>query len=142
MTVATFRSESVVALKQPDFEALIETARRAPARRARICLHGDHSAAIQEMLIAVFSDSTIGPHRQTGNKRKSYHLFQGRMAVHFHAQSGEIEETVHMEPVESGGVFSLRFPANRWVSISVASEVAVYIELIPGPYRAEETQWR
>lgn len=131
---------SVFQIRADDLDRVKQMAGEAPSKRARICLHDGHDDPVQEMLIAVCSESNIRPHRQQ-NKSKSYTWIEGRLRVEFFEPRGHLTDRIEMGGPASGRVFLCRFPAGRWHTVRALSDVAVYVETISGPYRPEESEW-
>ncbi len=119
---------------------LKRAARNDGQRRARLCLHRDHSDKVQQMVIAVCNDSYIHPHRQKG-KRKSYYLIEGECCIVFFGEEGTMTRTVEMGPAGKGKPFLYGFAGNLWHTVVSRTEVAVYIETTSGPFVKEETDW-
>jgi len=71
----------VFVLDAKGIESLKNAARSSDMRRARICLHGNLQSPVQEMVIALCSDSIVEPHRHPVHKPESYHLIDGEMDV-------------------------------------------------------------
>ena len=126
-------------LDKPRLSRLKDEAANDERKRARILLHRDARDPVQQMLIAVGCDSYIRPHRQIG-KRKSYVFVEGRLFVVFFDAEGEMLERVVMD--DSGkGQRIISFDAGTWHTVVNASEVALYVETISGPYKIEGTEW-
>jgi cupin fold WbuC family metalloprotein len=61
--------------------------------------------------------------------------------VLFFNNEGNLEELVEMGDHRSGKAFLLHFPADRWHTVLPRSNLVIYVEVIPGPYRAENTHF-
>lgn len=134
-------SQETVQIGEKELEALRNDARLHPLKRARINLHRSPEDKIQEMVIAVCKRSYIGPHRQR-NKEKSYVLIEGEMMVAFFDDSGKCTRKIRMMKRERGtDPVVYRFPSGEWHTVVSLSELVVYIEIAPGPYRPEETEF-
>lgn len=127
-------------IDREELEKLKQTAREAPTKRARICLHQTHEDAIQEMLIALCRDSHVPPHRQQ-NKSKTYTIIEGVMIVTYYDDCGHRVREFEMGESGSGRAFMVRFPSGQWHTVQAQSPLVVYIEAIAGPYRQEHTEW-
>ena len=63
------------------------------------------------------------------------------LSVPFFSDQGELEELVEMGDHQSNKVFILHFPADRWHTVLPRSDPVIYVEVIPGPYKAENTHF-
>ena len=130
--------------KQPRIDAkafaqLEQLARNSERRRARFCLHMDHSDPLQEMVIALCADAYIPPHRQAG-KTKSYVTLKGEIGVVYFSDSGAIEEVIRLTSDGNSDAAIIRFPTKQWHTVVCHSEFAIYLEIVSGPYIASETE--
>lgn len=118
---------------------LEDLARASIRGRARLCLHQTHEDILQEMIIALCTGAYIPPHRQFG-KTKSYVVLKGSIGVGFFSPEGEIEEFLTMSPLGQNATSVIRFPTERWHTVVSISEIAIYIEVVSGPYDSAETE--
>lgn len=116
-------------------ESLKNAARANLMRRARICLHSNLESPVQEMIIALCSDSIIEPHRHPANKPESYHLIDGEMDVNIFDESGNVIECIHLR---HGHASMYRIDGNVWHQPIAVSECAVYHEVYTGPFNKDE----
>jgi cupin fold WbuC family metalloprotein len=126
----------VSARELADVRHRAETAARGGAK---MLLHGNDTENVQHMVQCYRLDSYMAPHRQL-NCKKSYQIVEGELSVPFFSNEGNLEEMVEMGDHQSGKVFLLHFPADRWHTVLPRSNLVIYVEVIPGPYRAENTQ--
>lgn len=140
MSTTFFASEEIIEVDQEQLDQLKQAAMQAPLKRARLCLHHDHSDKVQEMVIAVCQDSYICPHRQM-NKSKSYQMIYGDLVVAFFDNLGRTIRKVKMGVPGSGNTFICRFPSSQWHTVVSLSDIVIYVETIAGPYVREETEF-
>lgn len=140
MSNTIFAQSKNFAVGPKRLEQLRFLAQQSPLRRARICLHQDHSDPIQEMVIGIFRGSFIRPHRQT-NKRKSYAMIEGQILVVFFNEQGDVDRKILMGLGNSEQVFIYSFCAGQWHMPVAVSDFAVYLETMPGPYSENETEY-
>lgn len=127
-------------ISQLQLAQLKTQAQQSPRYRERLCLHASPTDPVQEMVIALAQPTYIPPHRQL-NKRKSYLLIEGELAVVFFDNTGRLIHTVRMGTVESGLNFLYSFSAEVWHTAFPLTAVAVYLETIAGPYQPRQTEF-
>lgn len=136
MSVTFFADRERVLIDPAAVARLRAEALASARRRARLCLHPGPDDPVQEMLIAVAAGSWIPPHRQVG-KEKSYLVLQGELAVVRFAD----EQPAHAVRLGASGAFLYRFDATTWHTVVVPDGIAVYLETVAGPWRAEGTEF-
>ena len=132
-------SEPYTLITARQLTALIEQAREAPLRRARICLHTSPDELLHEMVIALCRGSYVAPHRHPG-KTESFHLLAGEIDVWLFAENGQpaARHTLSAENPVLPRVMRVRQPL--WHTIQVRSEWAVVYETTNGPFCKEATE--
>ena len=110
-----------------------------PLRRARLCLHHDPRDKVQEMVIAFSRDPYVRLHRHV-NKRESFHVIEGEMAVVFFDDSGRVTRHIRMGPLGSGHAFLYRSSSSLWHTVVPLSEFVIIHETTNGPFVREETE--
>ena len=126
-----FNDLGVFVLDQAAIEDLKASARASPLRRARFCLHPSNESYVQEMVIALFNDSVVEPHKHPVNKPESYHLIEGAMDVHIFDPHGNRKQLIQLR---LDGVRMYRIRGNVWHQPLAVSECAVYHEVYTGPF--------
>jgi len=139
-SATSFRAASILGVDGTAIARLKQDALANPKKRARLCLHEDHNDPIQEMVIALVSGHPVTAHRQLG-LRKSYHILDGSLRVTFYSDQGARETQYTLTP-HSAGASILTFPAGQWHACEAISDIAVFLEIIPGPYDSARTEWR
>lgn len=128
----------VIPVEPEMLHALLREAQSSMQRRARLCLHQRDDADIQEMVIALYADSYIPPHRQTGGVFKTYYVIEGGLNLFFFDSDGvavkKLKLTSAVRPI-------CRFLAETWHMVTAIDDAAIYAEVIPGPYRPERTEF-
>lgn len=140
MDYTIFANSEPIEIGKDELEKLRILARKSPNMRARYCLHKDHQDKIQEMIIAVCTESYICPHRQI-NKKKSYITFEGEMVIAFFNECGKVTEKFKMGSPDKDYPFIYRFSGDRWHTVVSLSEIAIYLETIQGPFRKGDTEF-
>lgn len=113
-------------------------ARSSPRRRARICAHKSAGDALHEMLIALFSEGYVRPHKHR-QKSESFHVVEGEADVVVFTETGEISAVVRMGEVSSAKRFYYRLPEGYYHTVLVRSEWFVLHEVTNGPFHPEDT---
>lgn len=117
-------------------ERLKNMALAAPLKRARICLHGSHEDAVQEMVIALHRDTYIRPHRHQ-NGTESFHMIEGAVLVVFFEETGDVLKTLRLE-ADIRATFLYRLSASFWHAVIPLTEFAVFHEVAKGPFGLSE----
>jgi len=128
-----FFDQDIVKIQNQDLARLIDVAKKSPKRRARFCLHRDHSDLVQEMIIAFCQDSEVPIHKHT-DKSESFHVIDGIIEVQFFNDSHEITESLKMGPIGSGLPFVYRLSGPKWHTVKIISEFAIIHETSSGPF--------
>lgn len=115
-------------------DSLKQAARMSPLRRARICLHSGLESPVQEMIIALCSDSVVEPHRHPIHKPESYHLVDGAMDVNIFDVAGRRIQEIQLR---EDGARMYRIRGNVWHQPLAVSECVVYHEVYTGPFSKE-----
>ena len=127
-------SDGVFVLTNELLAELKEEARNSPLRRARICLHSDLHDKVQEMIIALCSDSTVEPHQHPEEKPESYHLIEGEMSVNIFNPEGSLLRVIKLH--DQGPRF-YRISGRVWHQPIATTDIAVYHEVYTGPFLKE-----
>lgn len=135
-----FCREEIIEVGQEQLDQLKRAAMRDPQRRARLCLHHDHSDKVQEMVIAFYQGSYVRPHRHI-NKSESFHVIEGLLAVVFFDDKGQVTRRLKMGPCSNGGTFLYRLSSSLWHTVMPLSEFVVIHETTTGPFIREETEF-
>ena len=112
---------------------LKEVARTTPRRRARFCAHPAPNADQHDMLIVSHSDTYVTPHRHFV-KSESFIVIEGLAEIILFDEGGAVEKVVKMGPPSSGLPFFYRMPAKKFHTLSIESELLVFIESTKGPF--------
>lgn len=129
--VPAIYNADVFILDSSAIHSLKLAALNSPLRRARICLHSDAESPVQEMVIALFRDSVIEPHRHPLHKPESYHLVEGQMNVNIFDEQGHCIRQIEMR---GDGIRMYRIGGNVWHQPVAVSEYVVYHEVYTGPF--------
>ena len=140
MSQAIFSDTDAPSVDDDTLAELRDIARNSPRGRARFCLHQNHEDPLQEMVIALHRSGYIPPHRQIG-RAKSYLCLEGKLFVCFFDDAGSLVERLQLSAQGDNGPSIVRFPANRWHTVTALTEIAIYVEVVPGPYVPEETKF-
>lgn len=140
MPEVIFLGHNIVELGPAQLAGLKREAAHACLRRARLCLHLDHSDQIQEMVIAFCRDSYVRPHRHAG-KSESFHVIEGELVVVIFDDAGQVTRRIEMGPIASGKTFLYRLSSNAWHSMVPRSDFVIVHETTGGPFTKAEQQF-
>ncbi len=126
----------IACINKADLDIIKKDACISPLRRSRICVHSDADDPVQEMIIALCSDSYIPPHRHIG-KTESFHIIEGRADIYFFEETGKISHMISLEENGTEG-FYYRLSAPLYHTVLSCGEMAIIHETITGPFCPKE----
>ena len=126
-----FSHSKISTCQQNQINELKQLALSHPQKCARLCLHSDNQASIQQMLLVIHKDCRFHPHKHPHKKSESIHIIEGRVGFSFFNDCGEVIERHVMQPND---VFIIRLEGDTWHLPIVISEWAVFHEIYTGPY--------
>lgn len=135
-----FATGEVIEISHKDLTQLKRAAMQDPLRRARLCLHHDHSDKVQEMVIAFCRSSYVRPHRHV-DKSESFHVIEGDLAVVFFDDSGHVTRQIKMSQYGNGQTFLYRLSTSLWHMALPLSEFVIIHETTPGPFIKDEREF-
>lgn len=118
---------------------LKDAARTNSRRRARFCAHPSADAEQHDMLIVSHRETYVAPHRHFG-KSESFLILEGVVTIMLFDEQGGLQKTIEMGPAASGKPFFYRMPPGQFHSLSIASELLIFVESTKGPFRAGESE--
>jgi cupin fold WbuC family metalloprotein len=124
-------------------EGLIDFLKKAacsnPRRRARFCAHPSPDSDQHDMLIVSHSETYIAPHRHL-DKSETFIVLEGLVDIMLFDQQGGLSKVFKMGPVSSGHPFFYRMAPRQFHSLSIESELLVFIESTKGPFRSDDCE--
>lgn len=130
-------TDEIISLRYSHVERLGDMAAASPKHRARICVHKEEGAGIQEMIIFMDRTSYVCPHRHA-NKSESFHLVEGIADIVVFGDDGEIEKVI---PFSHEQAFFYRLDTKRFHTIVVRSDFIVFHEVTNGPFVHNTTEF-
>lgn len=130
-------TDEIIELRPSHVERLRAMAAASPKQRARICVHKDAGARIQEMIILMNRSTYVSPHRHA-NKCESFHLVTGKADIVVFGEDNEIEKVI---PFSIEHAFFYRLDSNRYHTIVVRSDFIVFHEVTSGPFIQNATEY-
>jgi len=124
-------------------EILRQTARKIPARRARLCAHPHADAEQQDMLIVSDKTTYVAPHRHF-EKSESLTVLEGEATAIIFDDKGAVRQTIQLGPVGSMRAFFYRMPSGLFHSLVIESEQLIFVESTKGPFAkadSEDAPW-
>lgn len=140
MSTFFFVGQDIIEIGQERLDQVKQAARRAPLKRARLCLHHDHSDQVQEMVIGFCRESYVRPHRHM-HKSESFHVIEGALLVVFFDNEGKVTRRIPMSPCGSGQTFLYRLSSSLWHTVVPLSEFVIIHETTTGPFIPGETEF-
>ena len=137
---AVFLESDVIVIGPQELDQVRQMAEQSPLRRARLCLHRDHNSLVQEMVIALFEDSYVRPHRHQ-HKSESFHVIEGRLAVLLFDDTGRLIRRVELEPPGSAQASLYRLASSLWHTAVPLSRCVVFHETTSGPFSKADTEY-
>jgi cupin fold WbuC family metalloprotein len=114
-------------------------ARATPQRRARFCAHQSADVEQHEMLIVSHRDTYIAPHRHF-DKLESFVILEGLADIILFDERGRVEKIVKMGPPSSSQPFFYFMPPRQFHSLSIETELLVFLESTKGPFRKQDCE--
>jgi cupin fold WbuC family metalloprotein len=130
---------SLIMADQSMIEFLKAAAQRTPSRRARLCAHPSPDAPQHDMLIVSHRETYVAPHRHF-IKSESMLVIEGLADAIIFDEAGRVTQRVPMGPASSARVFFYRMPDRTFHSLSIETEMLVFVESTKGPFRPEESE--
>jgi dTDP-4-dehydrorhamnose reductase len=112
---------------------LKEAATKSVLRRARFCAHLSPDAEQHDMLIVSHRDTYVTPHRHL-SKSETFVILEGFCEIVLFGERGDVEKIVKMGPAMSGRPFFYRMPPRQFHSLSIESDLLVFLESTKGPF--------
>ena len=140
MSETFFSGQEIIEIKENQLDDLKVAATKAPLKRARFCLHHNLTDQVHEMIIAFCQESYIRPHRHT-NKSESFHIIEGKLAVIFFDDEGNVTRQIKMGTVGSDSIFFYRLSSNLWHTVVPLSDFVIIHETTTGPFIKEESEF-
>ena len=137
---AVFLESDVNVIGPQELDQVKQMADQSPLRRARLCLHRDHNSLVQEMVIALFHDSYVRPHRHR-DKSESFHVIEGRMAVLLFDDTGRLTRLVELGLPGSTQASLYRLSSSLWHTAVPLSGCVVFHETTSGPFSKGDTEY-
>lgn len=112
--------------------------------RARINVHHDSVAKVQEMIIALTQNCIFQPHRHN-NKSESFHIIEGEMFILIFNDDGTLEEKILLSANEPSDIHVkrgryYRLDSSYWHSVLPVTELVVFHETTTGPFIPNEAE--
>jgi len=123
-----------LALNNDHIQELIARAKEAHRSRARICCHESVDSLVHEMFIAHQFGDYIRPHKHRG-KSESLLVVYGKIDYLMFSDDGELEACHPLGDAQSGLPFYLNLRTEKFHTIMIRSDWAVFFEVTQGPLK-------
>jgi cupin fold WbuC family metalloprotein len=133
-----YATDAIVVLDGADVAGLKHAAAENARRRIRLCAHHSVDDRLHEMLIVHTNDTYVRPHKHVG-KSESFHVVEGEVDVVVFDEDGGVTEVIRMGPFASGHPFYYRIAEPLFHTLLIRSDVLVFHETTPGPFRRTDT---
>jgi len=131
---AFFCQADSMTINQKLLEDLKENSHRLGDRDVRICLHKTPQDPFHEMVNLQHRNKYHPPHKHPSNG-ESYHVLEGALAVFIFDDAGVVTESILLKPE---GNFLYRVPPIAFHFMMPVSDIAIYKESKPGPFRPNQ----
>lgn len=123
----------VKVISQELFNTVAKEAEISVRRRKNYNFHDDYSDPINRMLNALEPDSYCQPHKhEDPDKREVFLVLQGRFAVFFFDDSGNITKTIKLSAKD--GNYGVDIAPGVWHTLVSLESNSVAYEIKDGPY--------
>ncbi|KZN70567.1 WbuC family cupin fold metalloprotein [Pseudoalteromonas luteoviolacea] len=132
----------VIQLTKGHLDNLKQMAVASEIGRYRYCLHKDHTASIQEMIICLYGDNYFAPHRHPEGVVESYHMIEGEMDVYTFNDNGQIVGCTRLSALNLATVDSAFFhkvTTPIYHTVVPRSQFVLYHEVLTGPWLPDYT---
>jgi len=120
-------------IDQSLLDNVVSEARISPRLRMNYNFHDTLDDPVNRMINALEPGAYLRPHRHLSpSKDEIFLLLQGKIAVLFFNDSGQVEETIILDP--SHGQYGVDIPAGTWHTILVLETGSVIYEVKEGPF--------
>lgn len=133
-----YAADAVVAVAADDIERLKEAAAANPRRRIRLCAHRGVEDPVHEMLIVHRRETYVRPHKHL-RKTESFHVVEGEGTIVLFDDAGRESGRIPLGDRGTGRAFYYRLAEPVFHTLIVGSDVMVFHEVAPGPFRREDT---
>lgn len=140
MSEVVFFQESVIVISPQLIEELKQSARQAPLKRARLCLHKDHEDQVQQMIIALCQDTDVRPHRHP-NKSESFHVLEGEIRIRLFDDTGGMLRDIDLAGPGSGLPSIYRMNVPHWHTTIPLTDIVVVHEIVAGPFNEKSSEF-
>ena len=140
MSTVIHNKKDIVSINKIDIDELKILAKNDPDKRARICLHKDDEEPVQEMIIALYKDCYIIPHRHI-NKSESYHIIEGELKIIFFDDNGTKIDSVILSSRRHQYPHLCRISNISWHTVIPLEEYVILHEVTNGPFKKNETEY-
>jgi cupin fold WbuC family metalloprotein len=138
---AVLRPEGdVVVLDRPMMQRLEAMAKADPDGRARICLHPDDDAPVQQMIIAFTRQSELRPHRHH-DKHESYTVLAGELDLVLYDDDGNEVQRLHLCAHHPDKPRMVQLRGSCFHTVVPRSEIVVILEVTNGPFDRAKTEF-
>lgn len=137
---------AIPCVRKGDIDRIIDLAHKSPLKRARICLHGNNTEALQDMIIYLAKGCVI-PISYHINKDESLVVLEGSGRYDFHYDDSTVSCSVGLMPfkhMSSNSNTRCFTRINRFVphSIIVGDEGILIYETTSGPFNRDDTAYK
>lgn len=118
-----------------EIDKLIYAAKRLPRKRHIMRLH-EHHEPVQRMVNALVPGTYVTPHKhENPDKVELFNILKGRVAVLQFTERGKVEQVVQLDA--TGFIRVVDIPPRTYHAL-IPLEPAAVLEIIQGPYKADE----
>lgn len=128
-----FAADSYPSFSENEVMELREKALSKDNGKIRICMHTSPEDSLHEMLIALRKDVRYPIHKCPA-RSETHIVLHGVLTVNLFNPDGTLLERVPLGVCQSGRKNYLRVPANMFHSLSIESDVCVFLEIKLGPF--------
>ena len=125
--------QSIIKIGHNEIDQLIEEAKSADLRCARVNIHKSADDLLHEMIIAFTSESEVKIHKHP-NKRESFHIIRGRVQIQFYDE--DLVEMIDKKVImcSENGPYFYRMQDQLWHKVVPLSDICVIHEITDGPF--------
>jgi len=114
-------------------DGLKSHANENPQQKSRLLLHQNIKDSLHQMLIVHSKGQYIRPHINTVSA-KSWQVVEGKLALLYFSDSGELIDHVFMSSITDGDAFMVRLSESFFHTLIPITNKTVIVETILGPF--------
>lgn len=133
MAEVIFNTDNILKINETTISWLKDQAKSSLRKRARLCLHKDVADGLHQMVIVIYREGYVRPHKHT-NKIESFHIIEGSLMLFIFDDKGGVIDKFKMSERSTGDHFLCRIEKDYWHTLVPVTDLVVVHEITNGPF--------